>query len=254
MSDELGTCGRGPLGTSTNCPVPDAGTLNRTQNRPSVPQGKQGSSPLSSDSRPTTGVTDPRKKQSHPVSLYDEGESGTFDKLQREIKGLGIGYKIGGTKELKNEPDAVYDPVNNEVRISKEGYEKYQKGDAEQLKRTIVHELVHARQYKELLGGEKDPNRRKQLIDKKVLSQKEEEYVKTMWERELDAEKAAWQASTESIGNFAKNRGNSFSSNTAQTVIDDALRDFAKETKAEYESDFRATYRETLRKSRLTRP
>jgi hypothetical protein len=115
--------------------------------------------------------------------------------------------------------------------------------------------VIHARQDKELAEGEKDPNRRKQLIDKKVLSQKKKECVKTMWGRELEAERPAWQASTEAIGGFAKTRGNSFSSNTAQTVvIDDALRDYAKETKADYESDFRAAYREILRKSRPTRP
>lgn len=251
MSDKLGTCGRGPLGTSTNCPGPDAGTLARTQNRPSVPQGRQASGSLLADSRPAPGVTAPSKKQSHPVSLYDEGESSTFDNLQSEIRSLGIGYKIGVPTKLKNKLDACYDPVHNEVRITREGYEKYQKGDKEQLRMSIVHELVHARQYKGLLEHEKDPNRRKQLIDKEVLSQKEEEYVKTMWRRELEAEKIAQQVSIESVNTFEKaHHGHGFSSNEVQTVLNLKLQDFTEETNASYESDFRAAYRETVGKAR----
>jgi hypothetical protein len=250
MSDDPGTCGRGPLGTATNRPVPDAGTLARTQNRPPVPQGKQAISVPTVDSGSPAGGTGPEKKQSHPVSLYDEGESSIFDKLQGEIASLGIRYKIGVPTDLKNKLDAYYDPVNNEIRITREGYNKYRKGEREQLRISIVHELVHARQYKELLGRENDPNRRKQLIEKEVLSQKEEEYVKAMWGRELEAETIAQQVSIESLNAYEKAHGRSFSTNEVQTVLDAKLQNFTDETKASYESDSRAVYRELAGKAR----
>src|SRR5437762_11804927 len=42
MSDFVNTGGRGPIGTPTNSPISDGGTMARTQNNANVSQGKSG--------------------------------------------------------------------------------------------------------------------------------------------------------------------------------------------------------------------
>jgi hypothetical protein len=70
---------------------------------------------------------------------------------------------------------AAYDPVSNTLWVSKESYANYFKNkERDELRRSILHELTHARQHKALLQGVKVPEDRKRLIRKEALSMTEE--------------------------------------------------------------------------------
>jgi DNA-binding ferritin-like protein (Dps family) len=192
------------------------------------------------------------KKTAGGVEMYAPGESSTFDKLKQDVENLGIRYAFAAVAKTPTSTRATYDPVTNTVRISRESYDKYLKNiEKDELRRDIAHELVHARQRKELLQNAHDPETRRQLIDKEALSMSEEQYVKFRWNNEIQAERTAWDVFNESLDSFeAKRKGKRFPRDFLKEVTDTRIQEFTDQTKADYEKDFRATYKRSLAASR----
>ncbi len=183
----------------------------------------------------------PSGKLSMGVEMYGPGESPTFDSLQQEVAGLGIQFKK--TRTIRAGTLAQYSADGNILLISEDAYQQYLKGSGkEELRRNITHELVHARQHKKLLQNIEDPKSRLRLLAKEALKMSQEEFVNAKWKQELEAEKTAWEAHTESIANFAKSRGQPFPPGFLKEIVDLRVQEFADQTKAAYEKDFRALY------------
>jgi hypothetical protein len=192
------------------------------------------------------------KKNAGGVEMYAPAESSTYDKLEQEVEDLGIRHMIAAVAKTPSSNRATYDPETNTLRISRESYEKYQKNvERDELRRDIAHELVHARQHKALLQNVKDPHARKQLLAKEALSKSEDQYVKFRWNNEVQAERTAWDVHNESLNSFeAKRKGKGFPRDFLKEVTDTRIQEFTDQTQADYEKDFRATYKRILAESR----
>jgi hypothetical protein len=189
------------------------------------------------------------------VEMYARGESATFDKLNQDIDNLGIKYVIEAGGKPRSSNRASYDPETNTLRISRESYDNYRNTiQKSELRRDIVHELEHARQHKTLLQNVRDPQTRKQLLAKEALSMSENEYVKFRWSREVQAERTAWQVHNESLDFFEKSRHREgFSTDFLQGVTKTRVEEFTDQTQAEYERDFRASYKRIQTESRSSK-
>lgn len=184
----------------------------------------------------------PSGNTSMGVEMYRPGESAIFDNLEQDVAGLGIQFKK--SRAMPSGTLARYSADTNTLLISEDSYQQYLKGSGkDELRRSIVHELVHARQHKNLLQNVEDPKARLRLLAKEALKMSQEEFVKSEWKRELEAERTAWEADNETLNNFTKSRGNKpFPPGFLKEIADQRVKEFADQTQAAYEKDFKALY------------
>jgi hypothetical protein len=184
--------------------------------------------------------------------MYAPGESPAFDKLREDVEGLGISYAMTAEKFLNSRAD--YDAVTNTLRISRESYENYRINvERAELRRDIVHELSHARQYKTLLDGARGAQARRQRLVQQARSMSEEEFVRFRWSNELEAERTAWEVHNQAVASFEKGRSTTgFSPAFLKRIADKRLEDFS-DNKAAYEREFRTDYRSMVLESRPSR-
>jgi hypothetical protein len=188
------------------------------------------------------------------VDMYQEGESPTFDKLQQDIAGMGIHWEK--SSNLPSNNLAQYSPETNTVTISEAAYHLSLGGAGkDELRRCITHELAHARQHKNLVQNASDPQARLRLLADEALKMSQDAFVSYRWQRELEAERTAWEVDNESVNSFTKSQHKSpFSPDFLKTIADQRVNEFATQTKASYEKDFNALYQRLKKQFGTSRP
>jgi hypothetical protein len=229
--------GAGPYFASTLMQLalgatPDGGASSATPRVPSAPSGKT----------------------SAGVDMYQEGESPTFDRLQIDISGMGIQFKK--SSKLPSGTLAQYSPETNTVTVSEAAYQLSLGGEGKnELRRSITHELAHVRQHKSLLQNVSDPEARLRLLANEALKMSQVAFVSYSWQKELDAERTAWEVHNESINTFAKSQhGSTFSPDFLKSITDQRVSEFAEQSKASYDKDFNAIYLRLQKQFGSSRP
>jgi hypothetical protein len=184
----------------------------------------------------------PSGKTSAGVDMYQEGESPTFDRLQKDVSEMRIQFKKA--RNLPSGMVAQYSPEANTVTVSEAAYQLSLGGKGkDELRRSITHELVHARQHKDLLQNASDPEARLRLLANEALKMSQAAFVSYRWQKELEAERTAWEVHNESVNSFAKSQHESpFPPDFLKSITDQRVNEFSEQTKASYEKDFNAMY------------
>ena len=197
----------------------------------------------------------PAKASGGGVEMYKPGESPTFDKLSQDVADLGIRYVKGN---LPKALAAEYIAEDNILAISHDeylGYLRAAAGKREELRRSITHELAHARQYKDLLKGVSDSKARLRLLAEQALKMSEDDFVAFAWNNELDAERTAWIVDVESIDFFGRNRGDKpYPPGFLKQIVDQRVNEFADQAQSFYENRKRALYRALKQESKPSNP
>jgi hypothetical protein len=171
---------------------------------------------------------------------FSTAESAAFDALLQTAMQLGVG--VARDPDPDADTLASYDLIDNVIWIPAPEFQRASHND--EFKTTMAHELAHAVQNSDLLKQASGSEMRKQLVAKRAREMSEDDFVKFMWNREVEAERTAWNIYNETISSFSKRKGDGeFRAPVLKDITDFRVGEFTSQKRAGYEKAFRDAYR-----------
>lgn len=173
--------------------------------------------------------------------FFNPKESPTFARVFNQAIALQV--QITPFDEMKATDAAYYDPLQNAIFISPD---EFKKPKAKKTHLSTAHELYHAIQYKDLLKGARTLSERKRLIEQRMLTMAEDEFVRHESQREQQAEAFAWACDGEVLDYFDRKQkgGRGFPKNFQQEIVRERVKEYWSQVGKIYMEKARKRYRD----------